>query len=111
MMLTIQDDRIWDITRGVQDPAQVLGEGVGFYKLDLLAARHLQALLEQWIATGRDGEEYEEAFRALFKACSFGYELVGDLPWTEVDFPEDITKAEQTVWPQIQALEVGLWEP
>jgi len=111
MMLTIQDDRIWDVTREVQEPAQVLGEGVGFYKLDLLAARHLQELLEQWIATGRDSEEYEEAFRALFKACRFGYELVGDLPWTEVDFPEDITKAEQTVWPQIQALEVGLWEP
>jgi choline kinase len=111
MMLTIQDDHIWDITRGVRDPSHVLGEGVGFYKLDLLAARHLRELLEQWIASGRDGEEYEEVFRVLFKACSFGYESVGDLPWTEVDFPEDITKAEQTVWPQIQALEAGLWEP
>ena len=111
MMLTVQDDHIWDITRGIGDPSQVLGEGVGFYKLDRLAARHLQALLEQWIASGRDDEEYEEAFRALFKTCVFGYELVGDLPWTEVDFPEDITKAEQTVWPQIQALEAGLWEP
>jgi len=36
--------------------------------------------------------------------------LVGDLPWTEIDFPEDILKAEQTVWPQIQALEAGLRE-
>lgn len=111
MMLTIQNDHIWDITRGVMDPAHVLGEGVGFYKFDLLAARHLQELLERWITSGRDGEEYEEALRVLFKAWSFGYELVGDLPWTEVDFPEDITKAEQKVWPQIQALEAGLWEP
>jgi choline kinase len=111
MMLTIQDDHIWDITRGVRDPAHVLGEGVGFYKLDHLAAQHLHELLEQWITSGRDDEEYEEAFRVLFKACVFGYELIGDLPWTEVDFPEDITKAEQTVWPQIQALETGLWEP
>jgi choline kinase len=111
MMLTIQDDHIWDITRGVRDPSHVLGEGVGFYKLDDLAAQRLQELLEQWIASGRDDEEYEEAFRVLFKACVFGYELVGDLPWTEVDFPEDIIKAEQTVWPQIQALETGLWEP
>jgi choline kinase len=111
MMLTIQDDHIWDITRGVRDPSQVLGEGVGFYKLDRIAAQRLRGLLEQWIASGRDHEEYEEVFRALFKSCVFGYELVGDLPWTEVDFPEDITKAEQTVWPQIQALEAGLWEP
>jgi choline kinase len=95
----------------VQEPAQVLGEGVGFYKLDRQAARHLQGLLEQWMASGRDADEYEEVFRALFKACRFGYELVGDLPWTEVDFPDDILKAEQTVWPRIQGLEVGRWEP
>ena len=69
---------------------------MGFYKLDRLAAPRLQHTVEQWIASGRDDEEYEEAFRVLFKACVFGYELVGDLPWTEVDFPEDITKAEQT---------------
>ena len=111
MMLTIQDDHIWDITRGVRDPARVLGEGVGFYKLDRLAAPRLRGLLEQWIAGGRDDEEYEEVFRALFKTCVFGYELVGDLPWTEIDFPEDIVKAEQTVWPQIQGLEAGLWGP
>ena len=109
MMLTIQDDHIWDITRGVGDPSQVLGEGVGFYKLDRTAAYRLRGLLDQWMASGRDNEEYEEVFRVLFKTCVFGYELVGDLPWTEVDFPEDITRAERTIWPQIQALEAGLW--
>jgi choline kinase len=67
-------------------------------------------LLETWIAGGRDHEEYEEVFRVLFKSCAFGYELVHDLPWTEIDFPEDIDKAERTVWPQIQALETGQWE-
>jgi choline kinase len=111
MMLTIHGDRVWDITRGVRDPSQVLGEGVGFYKLDHIAAHSLWGLLEEWMASGRNHEEYEEAFRVLFKACVFGYELVGDLPWTEIDFPEDINKAEQTVWPQIQALEAGLWGP
>jgi choline kinase len=111
MMLTIHGDRVWDITRGVRDPSQVLGEGVGFYKLDHIAAHTLRGLLEEWMASGRDHEEYEEAFRVLFKSCAFGYELVGDLPWTEIDFPEDISKAEQTVWPQIQALEASPWEP
>jgi choline kinase len=111
MMLTIHGDRVWDITRGVRDPSQVLGEGVGFYKLDRLAAHFLRGLLEEWMARGRDHEEYEEAFRILFKSCVFGYELVGDLPWTEIDFPEDINKAEHMVWPQIQALEASLWEP
>jgi choline kinase len=111
MMLTAQDGYIWDITRGVREPTQSIGEGVGFYKLDRLAALELRRLLEQWMANGQDDAEYEEVFRVLFKSQRFGYELVGDLPWTEVDFPIDITKAEQTIWPQIQALEAGLWEP
>jgi choline kinase len=111
MMLTIHGPRIWDITRGLHEPFYVLGEGVGFYKLDRLAAHSLRGLLEEWMATGRDHEEYEEVFRILFKSCVFGYELVGNLPWTEIDFPEDISKAERVIWPQIQALEAGLWEP
>jgi choline kinase len=109
MMLTLQDGHIGDITRGVREPAQIIGEGVGFYKLDRPAALELRNLLEQWMASGRDDEEYEEVFRVLFKSQHFGYELVGDLPWTEVDFPMDIIKAEQEVWPQIQTLEAGLW--
>ncbi len=110
MMLSTQADRVWDITRGVSDASQVLGEGVGFYKLDRRAAQELRGLLDAWIASGRDHEEYEEVFRVLFKSCTFGCELVHDLPWTEIDFPEDIEKAERTVWPQIQALETGQWE-
>ena len=111
MMLTMHDGRVWDITRGVRDPSHVLGEGVGFYKLNRSTAHALHRLLDKWIANGRDHEEYEEAFRVLFRSCVFGYELVGDLPWTEIDFPEDITKAEHMVWPQIEALEASLWEP
>jgi choline kinase len=111
MMLTLDGERVCDITRGVQEPSHVLGEGVGFYKLDGSAAIMLRGLLEDWIANGRDHEEYEEVFRLLFKSCVFGYEQVGDLPWTEIDFPEDIVQAEHRVWPQIRALEAGLWEP
>jgi choline kinase len=110
MMLTVHEDRIWDITRGVHEAPQVLGEGVGFYKLDRMAAQTLRRLLDEWVTNGRDHEEYEEVFRALFKTRVFGYELVGDLPWTEIDFPEDIARAEQTVWPKIQVLEAGQWE-
>lgn len=105
MMLTRTDDRVWDITRGVLEPASIIGEGVGFYKLDDVATQSLRSLLDEWMANGRDGEEYEEVFRALFKSAVFGYELVGDLPWTEIDFPEDIRKAEQDIWPHIQRLE------
>ena len=110
-MLTLHEGRIWDITRGVADPSQTLGEGVGFYKLARSTAQHLRHSLDRWIADGHDDVEYEEVFRPLFKVCAFGYELVGDLPWTEIDFPEDIRKAEQAIWPLIQALEADAEGP
>ena len=103
MMLTIDGTRVCDITRGIgeQSPSRILGEGVGFYKLDQHAARLLGHLLDEWMASGRDDVEYEEAFRVLFKSCVFGYELVGDLPWTEIDFPEDVIRAEQEILPKL----------
>jgi choline kinase len=110
MILTQHEARIWDIARGVLDPSQALGEGVGFYKLDRSAAQSLRQLLEEWVASGGDDQEYEEVFRTLFKCCVFGYELVSDLPWTEIDFPQDILRAEQEIWPQIQGLEAELWD-
>jgi choline kinase len=33
---------------------------------------------------------------------TFGYEDVSDLPWTEIDFPEDVVKAETEVRPALR---------
>ena len=87
MMLTLQDDHIWDITRGVRNPSHVLGEGVGFYKLDRLAAPRLRQLLEQWIASGRDDEEYEEAFVCSSRPASSAMNWWGTYPGLRSIFP------------------------
>jgi choline kinase len=34
-----------------------------------------------------------------------GFERVDDLPWTEIDFPEDLERAEQEVLPRILLLD------
>jgi choline kinase len=36
-----------------------------------------------------------------------GFEQVDDLPWTEIDFPEDLARAEQEILPRIVALDRG----
>jgi choline kinase len=41
--------------------------------------------------------EYEEPIRDMIRASTperFGFEDISGLPWTEIDFPEDVVKAE-----------------
>ena len=41
--------------------------------------------------------EYEEPIRDMIMASPadrFGFEDISGLPWTEIDFPDDIIKAE-----------------
>lgn len=58
------------------------------------------------MAEGRTGVEYEEAVDRLLAEVEVGYEPVAGLPWTELDFPEDLVRAEREVWPAIRRLEV-----
>ena len=36
--------------------------------------------------------EYEDALREYFQDVRVGYERIGGLPWTEIDFIEDVKK-------------------
>jgi choline kinase len=49
--------------------------------------------------------EYEEAIRDLILAEpeAFCAEDVSDLPWTEIDFPQDVVRARDVVLPQLEA--------
>jgi hypothetical protein len=38
--------------------------------------------------------EYEDALVGYFRDVIVGYEKIGGLPWTEIDFMEDVTKAD-----------------
>ena len=33
----------------------------------------------------------------FFRDVKVGHEKIGGLPWTEIDFPEDVTKAEREI--------------
>ncbi len=75
------------------------GESVGFFRFSsevaVSLARRTRAMVQ-----GDRGLEYEEPIRALIRADAsgppmFGYEDITDLPWTEIDFMEDIAKAER----------------
>ncbi len=102
MMLMVRGNRVVHIGRKVEGTYDLIGEGVGFLKLSRQDAPVLREALERLIGEGKDGCEYEDAIELLLQKAVVGYESVGSLAWTEIDFPEDILKAEKEILPLIR---------
>lgn len=82
---------------------ELSGESVGFFRFSATMARRLAAKCQEYMEAGRLDEPCEEAIRDLLLESpeDFGYEDVTGLPWIEIDFPEDIVRAEREILPRI----------
>ncbi|MGF1987196.1 MAG: NTP transferase domain-containing protein [Nostoc sp. ZfuVER08] len=80
------------------------GESVGFFRFENAIARQLASRTEQYINNGLHHEPYEEVIRDLLLETPeiFGYEDITGLPWIEIDFPQDIQRAQNEILPQIE---------
>jgi len=72
-----------------------LGESVGFFRFGPAMARAICAECARFDAEGLVDAPHEEALRNVLLAGPerFGFEDVSGLPWIEIDFPEDVTRA------------------
>jgi choline kinase len=82
-----------------------VGEGIGFFKCGAEAGAAFISRLEQVIESSGGNNEYEDAIHMLVAERYVGWVNVTGLPWTEVDFQEDVTRAESEVLPRIVRLE------
>ncbi|MEH2256232.1 phosphocholine cytidylyltransferase family protein [Nostoc sp.] len=84
-----------------------VGESVGFFRFGSPVAHRLATRTEHYVADGRDNEPYEEVIRDLLLETpeTFGYEDITGLPWLEIDFPQDIQRAQNEILPQIEVAE------
>ena len=80
-----------------------IGESVGFFKFDAATALRLARLIDAYVADGRRDQPHEEALRdlALASDADIGVEDITGLPWLEIDFPEDLVRANDDVLPLI----------
>jgi len=85
--------RVWEICRRLSKTWAAQGEGVGFFKCSAETGAIFREMLGRTIAAGGEGLEYEEVLNMVMKLASIKYEYVAGLPWTEIDFPEDLEKA------------------
>jgi choline kinase len=79
------------------------GESVGFFRFSPDMAARLGSQCQALADAGGGMLEYEEAIRELIleDPTRFSAEDVGDLPWTEIDFPEDVERARDIILPQL----------
>ena len=80
------------------------GESVGFFRFSANMAAALAERATAYVEAGGAGAEYEAALRDLILAHPdrFGCEDISDLPWTEIDFEEDVARARQEILPQLE---------
>lgn len=100
-MLLVRDGFVRDIVRGGAPGYELSGESIGFLKLSGPAARLLASLLEERIAAGETGIEHEEVYPELLARTEVGFERVDGEPWIEIDFPEDVARAEAEILPRL----------
>jgi len=94
-MLMAREGRTVDITRGLRGEYDACGESIGFLKLNQETAQVLLRLMEGAMRAGRDTIEHEELYPDLMRECRIGYVTTDGVPWTEIDFPEDVERARR----------------
>ena len=102
----VRDERVIALGKKIVPTAwDRVGEGIGFFKCGPAAGRELIGLLEQVIDDSQGICEYEDALHLLVSRQRVAAVGVTGLPWTEVDFAEDLHRAQSEIFPAIAKLE------
>lgn len=100
MKVKIRDGIVADITKQM-NPKKADGENVGIVKFGPAGARLLAEKMDMLIAAGAHRDWAPRAFREF----AFERPLIavgtGGLPWIEIDYPEDYSRALDQVLPLI----------
>ena len=108
--LCFRDETLVDFHKRPQNAYDWWGEWIGFARFSPAIAAKIATALERYVDAGRLDDMYEDAFRdVLFEAASgtFGVEDITGLPWVEIDFPEDLARAEREIFPRLLPLPSG----
>src|SRR2546422_11480867 len=75
------------------EPPDLIGEGVGFIKINQEDSRAMLAAMEPFVQKGALDMEYEDTWEAFFRAVPVGCEKIGGAPGGEGDFTVGILAA------------------
>ena len=102
VLVPVKDGRPFEFRKKWTGAADFVGESIGFFKI---GPGDLPMLIDETRARSAGLEvrdSYDDVLRAMVLADRFGHEDVTGLPWTEIDFPEDLSLARDEVLPRIE---------
>jgi choline kinase len=100
-MVVVEGGRVVALTKKMPEHYDDAGEGVGFLRVKHADTPHVVASLRTCVDREAWNMEYEDALLEYFRDVKVGHEKIGGLPWTEIDFLEDVRKAELEVLPRL----------
>lgn len=100
-MVVVAGGRVIALTKKMPDHYDYAGEGVGFLRVKRADAPRVVSSLRSCVEKEAWSMEYEDALLEYFRDVRVGHEKIGGLPWTEIDFVEDVKKAELEVLPRL----------
>ncbi len=95
MMVGVKNGRILDMQRRLVGDYDTVGEAVGFYKFNNQACKELKKIMTEQIKLKKYDQGYENILPILFRKVYFEPVIIDVLKWVEIDFPEDIVRAEK----------------
>jgi len=98
-----QSGSVRTIQRGLVDGYPLIGEGVGFLKLSPAVGVTLATALTKRLDRGLLDADYELAIDDMLQSERVFAEPVAPFAWTEIDFAEDVRRAEQDVLPLLDS--------
>lgn len=103
--ICFRDDVIVDFRKKPEHVHDWHGESVGFFRFSPAMAAALAERCAWYVDQGKTNLEYEEAIRDLILAAPqrFAAEDISDLPWTEIDFDVDVSRARDEILPRLEA--------
>lgn len=100
-MVVVAGGRVIALTKKVPEHYDYVGEGVGFLRVRHADTPRLVSSLRSYIDKEAWDMEYEDGLLGFFQDIRVGHEKIGGLPWTEIDFIDDVKKAELEVLPRL----------
>ncbi|NQV84486.1 MAG: NTP transferase domain-containing protein [Rhodospirillales bacterium] len=101
----LRGGEMFDFGKQMVDGYEVIGEWPGFMRMSPEIAVKVADAVKHHIDNDNLLTTYEEAMRDVLvsePAGTFGYEDITGIPWTEIDFPDDMIHAQNIILPLIE---------
>ena len=92
-MAGVDASRVTSLRRAAVKGHETSGEWVGFARLGATAVTRLNVAVDRLVKAGETAGGYEDALASILADEDVRVVATAGLPWTEIDFPDDIARA------------------